>query len=416
VGNAELLLETARVWVPAWSRTPVLSRGDRIALLRDAATSASDPAVRAQLLARVATEFLYSREQSQALALVDEAVSSARRSGDPTVLTEALLRHYQIAFTAQTLEERRANMDEVLRMTLQRNDVVAQFFALIFGAGAAVEAVDLAQADMFLAGALDLVDRLRLPVLDAPAFGSRAWRAGLRGDLDEAEELAKRASESSMRHGVAFPMLAVTMQIGCIRWHQERLNELLPVFNDPPEWMHLTETMRALLISRALISSPATRADARPVFERVAAERFADLPHDDMWSTSLVLAGEIAAALGDANAGRAVLEMLAPLSDRVASLGFWIVAPLAYGAALGAQACGDPAQDDLFEQAIEISTRLEAPILRARAEMAWAHSLAARETRTARDRSRKLLDAAGDVLHERGCARAVRLSGPKNDP
>ena len=107
VGDSELLVEAARIWVPAWSRTPVLSRGDRIALLRDAATGASDPAVRAQLLARVATEFLNGREQSQACALVDEAVSSARRSGDPSVLTEALLRHYQIAFAAQTLDERR---------------------------------------------------------------------------------------------------------------------------------------------------------------------------------------------------------------------------------------------------------------------------------------------------------------------
>src|SRR5262249_18057707 len=176
-------------------------------LLRDAATAASDPAVRAQLLARVATEFLYGDEQSQARALVDEAMSSARRSGDPTVLTEVLLRHYQVAFTADTLEERRANMPELSTITAGRNDLVGRFFGLIFGANAAVEAVDLAQADMFLAGAFDLVDRLRLPVLDPPAFGARAWRAGLRGQLDEAEELAKPASGGAIRRGAAVPRL-----------------------------------------------------------------------------------------------------------------------------------------------------------------------------------------------------------------
>ena len=179
--------------------------------------------------------------------------------------------------------------------------------------------------------------------------------------------------------------------------------------------MHLTEPMRALLISRALISSPETRAEAGPVFERVAAQGFADLPYDDMWSTSLVLAGEIAAALGHADAGRAVWQMLAPLSDRVASLGFWALAPLAYGAALGAQACGEPAQDDLFEQAIEISTRLEAPILRGAGRSGvGAFAGGARNPHGPRPRPQTARRGRRRVTRPRLRARAHELTTPVN--
>ena len=69
---------------------------------------------------------------------------------------------------------------------------------------------------------------------------------------------------------------------------------------------------------------------------------------------------------------RVVHRLLVPFASagRVRR-GTGLIAPIALGAALAAVCAGSPDADDLFQQAVDICVRVDAPVLRARAEVAW---------------------------------------------
>ena len=60
-----------------------------------------------------------------------------------------------------------------------------------------------------------------------------------------------------------------------------------------------------------------------------------------LWSGELVVAAETAFLLGCADVGRAVRRLLGPFADLASFNGVWVVAPVAYGAALAAAAAGE---------------------------------------------------------------------------
>ena len=235
LGDSQLLVEAASVWTPVWTSMPALERKARIALLREASTFAPDDAVRGKLLGRLAAELLLTAEQSQARPLSDEAIACTRRSANRAGLPEVLMRHFYVAHTPHMLHERQRNIIEALAITHETNDLVGRFFALGMAATSAIEAAQLERADTYLDAALELADRLQLPIVMFNAASHRAWRAGLRGDLAEAETQAMAAGEIAARHGVENSQLGMLLQLGCIRWQQDRLAELLPVLRAIPE-------------------------------------------------------------------------------------------------------------------------------------------------------------------------------------
>jgi hypothetical protein len=99
---------------------------------------------------------------------------------------------------------------------------------------------------------------------------------------------------------------------------------------------------------------------------------FDDLQRDQLWSSILLAAAESTFLLDLPDAARAIRRLLDPYIDQVAFSGLWVAGPIAHGVALAAAACNDPDTDALFEQALSLSDRLEAPALRARTEEARA--------------------------------------------
>lgn len=75
-----------------------------------------------------------------------------------------------------------------------------------------------------------------------------------------------------------------------------------------------------------------------------------------------------------------VRMLLEPFADRVAFNGVWTIAPVAYGAGVAAAAAGESTIDEFFEEAIAVSQRLRAPMLRARTEMAWSDVIQSRRS------------------------------------
>ena len=162
-----------------------------------------------------------------------------------------------------------------------------------------------------------------------------------------------------------------------------------------------------LVAGRALVESAETRAESAEQLARAATGEFAAVPLDMFWATSLIYAAETAFAVNDAASAGTISRLLRPFADQVAFVGNWAVAPIAYGAAVAAAAAGDKSADDLFEQAINVADQLQAPLLRARAELAWGSALLARSGSPS-VRVLSLVDDAREILLERGVERGVR--------
>jgi type IV pilus biogenesis protein CpaD/CtpE len=88
-----------------------------------------------------------------------------------------------------------------------------------------------------------------------------------------------------------------------------------------------------------------------------------------------------------ADVAKVVHRLLLPFASRVAFARNWVVEPIALGAAIAGVGAGCSGTDDLFEEAIDVAVRLDAPVLRARAEIAWAWSVL-RSATIGRDRER----------------------------
>jgi DNA-binding SARP family transcriptional activator len=401
-----LLAQVGTVYAPVWASIPSLEIRERIAVLRQASTRATDPALRAQLLGRLGTEYLYTRSHARVTPLLDDALVSARASGDPRLLSNVLLRHaYGTAFPT-TLDERRRNLAEALAITGETNDVVTRFGALTMAAGAAIEAAQRDEADGFLAEAFALSDQMRLPMLAFNEAAVRAWHVGLDGDLDHAERLAFQAGKLATKNRVQNPTLGVLLQIGCIRWLQERFVELLPFIHLAPAGV-ATQGM-AIVASRALAASPDTIAESRVRFAEASRDGFEGLARDTFWATDLIFAAETAFLLGDAAAGRTIAAQLAPFVDQVAIAGNWPIAPIAYGAAMASAAARLDDTYALFERSLEIADRLRAPVMRARIQLSAARALLAGDDEVLRETALPLVEEARIAFEHFGMDVAAR--------
>jgi DNA-binding SARP family transcriptional activator/tetratricopeptide (TPR) repeat protein len=394
--DTDLLVEAATVWTPIWASMPTLTRDERVDLLTESAQRAPAGAVRAQLLARLGTELAQTVEWPRARELADEALAEALHSGDRTVVPEVCMRHFGTTGAPHNLELRRQYMRDVLAMTADGHDPIQRFFALSLAACASVEAGELEEADETLDSAFALARSTDVPFLAYNAECIRAWRAGLAGDLDEAERLALAAMRLGTDSGIDYAVIGPGLQLSCIRWLQGRFADLVPLLRVVTKADDVGAT---ILLARALVCTEGAREEAIEVFAKVTRHDFEDLPLGLHWAGCLVAAAEVAWALEDRRVGAVVRGLLEPFADLVVFDGTWVIAPVAYGAGIAAAAAGDADADHFFEQALTICEHLRAPMLRARTELAWSRLLVARG-RSARDDDRTVPAVVRDVLVE----------------
>jgi hypothetical protein len=116
----------------------------------------------------------------------------------------------------------------------------------------------------------------------------------------------------------------------------------------------------------------------------------------------LIAAGEAAYMVGSERVGRIVHRLLVPFASRVAFARNWVVEPIAFGAGIASAAAKYDDTDELFEAAIDVATRLDAPVLCARAQIAWVWTLLRRSAiGPERDRVRDRVEEARSVFTDR---------------
>jgi DNA-binding SARP family transcriptional activator len=399
-GDDDLLIKCATGWTPTWSSGLPFEWDERVQLLEGAAAAAVSDRDRALLLGRLATEMLYSDDGDRAAPLAADALVHAGHSGDRRTCIEVHLRHFDATWAPHFLEARRAAMAEVLTLAGDA-DVVDRCFTLSRAIAAAIEAVEVAAADATLAELCALSARHDLSIVTHAVTAVRAWRTGLAGDLREAERLvteAGRLAESTQLHNASY---GTALQLLCLQWSRGRFADLLPVLELGDANARARVSGR-IMMSRALAAS-GRRDEARCLLGTVTEPELESLPKDALWSTVLIVAAEAAYMVDAADVARVVHRLLVPFASRIAFARSWAVAPIALGAALAGACAGTPDADELFEEAVDICVRVDAPVLRARSEVAWVWSSLRRST-VGRDRARTSarIEEARIVFDDRG--------------
>src|SRR6185503_14621024 len=191
-----------------------------------AAVDASDSALRARLLVRLAVAIYWSQQPDRREALVDEAIAIARRLGDPATLAFVLDQARIATSGPDNLERELSWVHELFALSEQLGDHESAVRARVTHIDLLLELDDLPAADMAIA----TLDRIATDVRDPRARSyiplHRARRALMEGRAEEAERLIDEGVKLAWSlHDSTVPILAGA-QLFSLRRAQGRLGEL----------------------------------------------------------------------------------------------------------------------------------------------------------------------------------------------
>ncbi|HET6692475.1 MAG TPA: hypothetical protein VFG74_16600, partial [Miltoncostaeaceae bacterium] len=289
----------------------------RSALLREAIATLGDgePALRARLMARLATERPYAPGGDR-LALSAEALELARESGDPDALLEALVARRIGVWDPDHLGEREATSRELVAMGRGRGDRERELQGHHWLMVDLLEAADVRGAERELAAHERLADALCLP---AYRWYGPIWRgliAVLRGDAAAGARLAARGAELGAAAGDANAELSAVMNAVTARFIEGRTAE-----EDAALLERFVATSPVGIAYRSMLAwvlaARGDAASARAHLAIVARDGFADLPRDVNWMSAMHESAEAALALGDEVVMADAERLLVPFRGRL---------------------------------------------------------------------------------------------------
>jgi len=320
-GDGEILAQAALGYAGRTDASPT-PRTDAVALLEEALSrqaGAGDPALRSELTARLATELYGDPDVPRSQRLARDGLALAERSGDDAALAYALTALHFTHLRPDVAPERRrvwteralalvadAPPSDVRALALQQRmlDLLEE------GAGGAFQETFRAYGET--------VDALDLPFFHFLRALLEGTRALLDGRLDEAEELAHAAHERGRSVESPNAPAALAAQLFAVRTRQGRLAELLPLLRAARERPDAPPAfVGALAAATAAAGDPA---QTRRVLA-TALPALAALPRDHSWLGSAVATARAAAREGDPAALRVLRATLAPHAGRVAVAG-----------------------------------------------------------------------------------------------
>jgi hypothetical protein len=330
--------------------------------------------IRVRLLARLCGALYYSPERDRMQALTDEAVALARDLDDPEARAHACAASRRTLWSPAKLQARVETATEMLTCARKAQDLELELQAHAWLGVDLLESGDRdavdAQMDAFMAGA----ERLRQPLFTWHATIWQAMCALLAGDLGHAEDLAADALAIGAGSLTARDYHAV--QIIAIRREEGRLAELDAGMRRLGDSYAARPVRRAAL---AMVESESGRAEAAQAHIDVLSERgFTDIPLDGDWLTTMALAADVCAGLGDEQTAAIIHEQLLPYaqSNVVVGLGAVCLGSVATFVGRLAAVIGRKREAGaLFEQGLVANTALRAPLCVARTELEYARAL-----------------------------------------
>jgi tetratricopeptide (TPR) repeat protein len=258
-----------------------------------------------------------------------------------------------------------------LRIARRLEDPVAHFWASMYRLNATAAAADLTEAAEHLDTMAAIAEEVPLPLLRWEADLHRAWYLLLGGDFAEAEAHSSRAFEIGMECGQPDAPMLYAGQLLMIRFDQGNLGELEQILEQQLLDNPGIPAFRAAL---ALAHCDVGRHDdAARQLHRAAAERFEDLPYDQVWLMCIGIWASVTELVGDADAADAIYELMLPWSGQVLSTGAHVFGACDHWLGALATITGDlDAAGEHLARARELHARLQAPVWSLRTQLARA--------------------------------------------
>jgi tetratricopeptide (TPR) repeat protein len=201
-------------------------------------------------------------------------------------------------------------------------------------------------------------------------------RALLDGQLGEAEQLAAEALAGGAPGEGVTAAQYYAIQLLVVRRDQGRMGELEQAARQLADGNPARPAWRAALATTLWETDRLE--EARAEFDKLAASDFSDITRDGDWITTMMLLCDACAAVGDEARAPALYAEFLPFADVnvVAGLGVACLGPAAR--VLGKLAATAGHADHTvrhFEHALELSRRLDAPVLLARTQLDFAEAL-----------------------------------------
>jgi class 3 adenylate cyclase len=334
----------------------------------------ANPARCARLLSLEAMELLFDPDYERRRALADEALALAREAADERTLALVLRDYCAAVWSADTLDRRREMTEELERLAARVDDPMVELGALVSALSVACEAGLLGDARKALERWLALTDRLSQPGQRCLALSHAACLALLHGDLERAEALAEEAAELGNTAGQPDAVMIYAGQIGAIRTQQGRGGEIVGLIEQAAEDNPGIPGFWAGLAS--LFPDLGRHAEAAEIVRRGAADRFASVPRDPVFVTTLALYSQATAAAGVREGADLLYDLLLPWREQMV----WNGAN-AYGSVelylggLAATLGQHEVADEHFAAASAIHEREGVRVWEARNQVFWARSL-----------------------------------------
>jgi tetratricopeptide (TPR) repeat protein len=351
----------------------------------------------------------------QGAEIAGQAVTLARRQGDPVVLSLALRHWYDATWTPDSLPQRTEVANELLALALARHDRQIELEGLRMRIAIWLEVGNMPAADHDI----DAFDRA------AHALRQRRWlwwvpvfrgtRALMCGRFDEAVRLAHEAMASGQRAeqhdaapNVGSQLLGLRVLKGDL--DAQEIRSALAVFGKTRKWNRGFEAAEAYILSETGAFD-----EARTILDRLAVEQFADFERDSVWLSALSFLARAAYAVDARPQAKRLYDLLLPYKGRTVTNPS---ATFCYGAVdelLGLlSACVRSWADGQrhFEDAIALNTRMQAPPFVALAShgLAELHGRAPDGDRVlARQLAERALGIANDIGMASLQQRIVRL-------
>jgi hypothetical protein len=373
----------------------------------------------AAVLARRAQAVYYTAPPSERFELSHRAVDIARPSGDAATLA-AVLRARQVAIWGpDDVDTRLAAATEMVILGEELSDPELELEGHAWCIVHRLELGDIAEMRLALENHRRLAASLNQPVHQRDQAAWQTMTAILEGEF----ALAERRLDDADAAGHPADDPAGTIQ-ACQRWW-------LAGERGRPGDLELACRGVNVVLSRQATAHPAWlaarasyaarlghTAEARSVFEALAAEDFEDLRHDAVWLNTLTFLAEAAALLHDRSRATQLYSVLAPYAPRIVTIDRAFICKGSVAHYLGilarASGCLEEAKDHL-DQALQDHQRLGSRPLILRTLYEQAVTLATAANPAARRKASTLARQVATEAEHLGmhgvAAQAARLRG-----
>lgn len=325
-----------------------------IGLLEDALRSVdpSDVKLYARLIARLAVQYYWTGELDRGRELSRRAIELAESSGDARIRLEALYSRLPDADVPPDAEIARAH--ELVAQASRGRDLELLFWAHQYRLTILADMGDMAGVDDGIDACARIADELGMPRYRWQVTSWRLGRALMAADLELAQRLCDESIALTPHFESDSALFVHAAQLSVLRWEQGRFEELEPMIAALAQQYPWITATRATL---SLMYADAGRdADARAVYERLAAGDFAEIRRNPARVVSVVSLALPCFIVRDTERAPVLADALALYADRDIVMGGMI---FAFGSAklplgLLAAARGEDAKAaELLRQAVE---------------------------------------------------------------